>query len=191
MRDRLNLAFPSLLLVLVAAVQIYRAHAYSQSSWKGGGFGMFATADSPQARFLRCVIVGEDGKEYRVRLPGRLQSAAVKARIVPTEENVRDLAEDALRLDWVREDYLAVEPLESPDDTGGGVAGGEAQPGSGPGRIDPSSLTYRALGKSEPRPPKELMLRVKKVRVEVWRSRLDPASMKVEAVMLRSGAAEE
>lgn len=191
MRDRLNLAFPSLLLVLVAGVQIFRAHAYAQSSWKGGGFGMFATADSPQARFLRCAIVGEDGKEYRVALPRRLQDATLKARIVPTEGNVRDLAEAALGLGWVREDYLAVEPLEKEDDGAGGAAGGETQAGTGPGRLDPSKLTYRALGRNEPLPPRELLLKVKKVRVEVWRTRLNPGSMKVEAVMLRSGTAEE
>lgn len=195
MRDRFNLAFPSLLLIGVALVQVVRAHTHGQSSWKGGGFGMFATSDSPGARFMRCIVVGKDGKEFRVVLPPRLGELGLLARVVPTAENVTEVAQEALALEWVREDYSSVQPLEQPA-AGTGSGGGTALPGETPAdatasRLDTSTLTYRALGRNEPKPPKELLLEVKAVRVEIWRTRLDPAGMKMEAVPVRSATAEE
>lgn len=195
MRDRFNLAFPSLLLIGVALVQVVRAHTHGQSSWKGGGFGMFATSDSPGARFMRCVLVAKDGKEFRVFLPPRLAELGLLARVVPTAENVSELAEEALDLEWVREDYSSVQPLEQPGPAAGS-GGGTALPGETPvdaaaSRLDTSTLTYRALGRSEPKPPRELLLEVKAVRIEIWRTKLDPAGMKMEAVPVRTATAEE
>ncbi|KAF0244824.1 MAG: hypothetical protein FD180_2195 [Planctomycetota bacterium] len=188
MRDRINLAFASLLLFGVAVVQIVRVHTTGQSAWKGGGFGMFATSDSPDARILRCVLIGKDG-EHRVPLPKKFSKAIMLTRTVPSEHNVTELCRAALALEWVREDYVAVEPLESQpskDDSGGGAMPGEATGRSSTSRIDQANLTYRALGGKEPHPPAELLLEVQKIRLEVWRIRLDSTGTRFELVHLRS-----
>jgi hypothetical protein len=194
MRDRFNLAFPSLLLVAVAVVQLVRAHTTGQTSWKGGGFGMFATSDSPQARFVRCTIAGADGKEFRVLLPGRLSQAVILAKIVPSESNVRDLARMALELEWVREDWSPAQFSGADDRDGDGSSAplpGESAPAGPAGRSDPSFLTYRPLSKSEPRPPAELLLGVRMVRIEVWRMQLDAGKSQMKAVLLRGETVEE
>ena len=45
-----------LVLILIACLQIYLTQTQELSRWKGGGFGMFSTLDSPSARFLRISI---------------------------------------------------------------------------------------------------------------------------------------
>jgi hypothetical protein len=186
MKERYNLAFPAILMCLVALVQIVRAHTQGQSAWKGGGFGMFSTSDSPQARFVRCTLEGPD-KEYRVQLPRRLSELSMLARTVPTPGNVRDLALEALDVDWVREDWSPAGPGDPEAAAGNGTPlPGEAQPDTQATRVDTGILTYRALGLTEPRPPSELLLAPKSVRIEIWRNRLDASGKRMEAVLIRS-----
>ena len=81
------------LLVAAATLQIVRAHTVEQSSWSGGGFGMFATYENEDSRFIRVWAARGDGEEL-VALPGDLSRQALEARVVPTRGRLRDLAED-------------------------------------------------------------------------------------------------
>ena len=50
------------LLGAVAAVHVTRVACCDQSPWRGGGFGMFATPDSPDMRFVRVYLLTTDGE---------------------------------------------------------------------------------------------------------------------------------
>ncbi|MFQ5564760.1 MAG: hypothetical protein ACE5EU_00135 [Paracoccaceae bacterium] len=92
------------LLILIAVVQMFSAFANDQTPWKGGGFGMFSTVDSPGARFLKIYLVSENGEEA-VRLPPRLSRLRRIIRSAPTQENL-DLLVQALNQEtWVRAPY--------------------------------------------------------------------------------------
>ncbi|MCE9583487.1 MAG: hypothetical protein K8T20_13460 [Planctomycetes bacterium] len=53
-------------------------------------------------------------------------------------------------------------------------------------RDESSRSPYRVLGREEPPVPAERMLEVRKVRVEVWRTRLSADGTKLEAELIRS-----
>jgi hypothetical protein len=58
-------------LILIACLQLHLVHNGDLSRWKGGGFGMFSTLDSPSARFLRISLITPDG-EFPVVVPSYL-----------------------------------------------------------------------------------------------------------------------
>lgn len=87
-RERvLRFVAPSLL-VVVALLQIYLAHARALSPWRGGGFGMFASTDSPGNRFLRCTV---DGRT--VAVPPHLRHEATRALAAPSPEVLGRIAD--------------------------------------------------------------------------------------------------
>jgi hypothetical protein len=100
--QQLRLFAAPLLLILVACIQIYRAHAYHQSPWKGGGFGMFASTDAPSARFLRCYLATPAG-DVAVTVPPELKSPARHARTVPTDTNLAAVAQVLADATWIPE----------------------------------------------------------------------------------------
>jgi len=101
---------PPALLCLIACAQIYSATTGSLSPWKGGGFGMFSTVDSPDARFLRIYLIN-DGEEIPVLVPDSLKTLARKAQTVPSPALLSDLAERLARGTW--EPYRLTNPVES------------------------------------------------------------------------------
>jgi hypothetical protein len=89
-----------LLLVIIACTQIYLVSAKSLSPWKGGGFGMFSTIDSPSARFLRLYLI--DGtKEIAIPVPDNLRRASVDLCTFPTRPATLAIAEKIARATWV------------------------------------------------------------------------------------------
>jgi hypothetical protein len=85
-----------LLITVLALNHMWRAQSVDQSSWKGGGFGMFASVDSETARTVRAWIVGPGAEQERVDL-GPVATHAYEALVVPTEENLRRIARALLR----------------------------------------------------------------------------------------------
>lgn len=61
-RDRLLAALVPLVLTVVALYQVTTALTEDLTPWKGGGFGMFATADHPETRVLRTYFDSEVGR---------------------------------------------------------------------------------------------------------------------------------
>ena len=96
--SRLRVVAPVLALVLVAANQIRLARATPLSPWKGGGFGMFSTTDSPGARRLRVVVHAADGTR-EVEIPERLVKLAAKAVVLPDRSRLERLARALVRLE--------------------------------------------------------------------------------------------
>ncbi len=161
MKDRFNLAFPSLLLVAVAVFHFSRAREVQQSGWRGGGFADFSATDSPGSRFVRCVMTGSTG-ECRVAIPAQFHAEAERCLVAPTEENLIGLAGEVMALRWTKDE---------------GAGRGQA-----PG--------YRPVDPNEPPPPAEAMLEVTKIRIEVWRRKLSADGNRLEAVLIRAFEAQ-
>ena len=84
-------ALPAVLLLAVASAQILAAKTGVLSPWLGGGFGMFATTDSPSRRHLHAVAL-RPGLREAIELPGLLDREARRAVALPTDHRLRVLA---------------------------------------------------------------------------------------------------
>ncbi|NUN49180.1 MAG: hypothetical protein HUU15_10170 [Candidatus Brocadiae bacterium] len=170
MKERLNLAFPSLLLIAVAVFQMVRAGTLQQSAWKGGGFGMFSTSDAPSARFLRCWVRTPEG-EVRVETPPDFQELARLARTVPTRENLERLGRSLETGVWIE---MPADPLPGP---GNGTAAPHASevylmwlpPGT---RVPEGFLERPVLG----------------TRIEAWKWRVGREDMSISIEKLADAA---
>lgn len=99
-KDSILISIVPVLLVVVAITQIYMVNTASLSRWKGGGFGMFSTIDSPSARFLRVYVETDDG-EIPVLVPKTLRTLARKSMVMPTPKRLTELAEEIIDGTWV------------------------------------------------------------------------------------------
>lgn len=86
-------ALPAWLLVLVATAQIVAAKTGPLSPWLGGGFGMFATTDSPSRRHLHAVALRE-GLREELALPRELAVPVRNAQGFPSERRLLALARE-------------------------------------------------------------------------------------------------
>lgn len=96
------------LLCAIACLQIYLAMTKSLSPWKGGGFGMFSTVDSPDARFLRIYLIN-GGEETPVLLPDNLKTMGLKAQTIPSSALLFKLAQRLAKGTWAP--YRMTDPV--------------------------------------------------------------------------------
>jgi hypothetical protein len=101
---------PPALLCVIACAQIYGALAGPLSPWKGGGFGMFSTVDSPDARFLRIYLIN-GSEEIPVLVPDGLKTLARKTQTIPSRALLSELAGRMARGTW--EPYRLTHPVQS------------------------------------------------------------------------------
>lgn len=148
------------LMVTVAAAHQLVGGAGRLSPWKGGGFGMFATIESPAARFVRVHLV-TDRARFAASIPPHLSVDAARLRTWPAEERARRIAHELARLRWVT--VPTANPLAAP------LAPGDD---SADAATAPAILPYRGLLPNERVPPGARLLRVDKVEVDVWRYRV-------------------
>lgn len=85
----------------VALTQFAFTQVSSLSPWKGGGFGMFSTVDSPGARFLRIQLLTRS-EEIPIFVPDNLRETAFKLRIIATEQLAEELARVLSEGTWVK-----------------------------------------------------------------------------------------
>lgn len=94
---------PVAVLVVVALLQMTLAHTVGLSPWKGGGFGMFSTVDSPDYRMV-IVTVRLQGNEGRVPLRDLVEGVGPEPlnRVVamPDDGAVRRVADSVLQRRW-------------------------------------------------------------------------------------------
>lgn len=97
------------LLIVVAAAQIGFATRSYLNPWKGGGFGMFASVDRAEGRFLTVIATDADGRRFRVRLPERTAGMATvlqpaflaRTRMSPTQHKLTQIANAVLASDLI------------------------------------------------------------------------------------------
>jgi hypothetical protein len=82
---------PALLLVGVAAHQIFLANTTGLSPWSGGGFGMFSTTDAGAARHVHAFVI-RPGIQREVRTPEALKEWEQKVATLPSDANLRAFA---------------------------------------------------------------------------------------------------
>lgn len=174
---------------IVAATQLVLVDQGALSRWKGGGFGMFSTVDSPSARFLRVRLFTTQG-EIPVLVPADLQTQAQKVRVMPTAGRLAALTEALRHGTWVPLSMVSAgrhyrdllraaggEVQETADDI-------QVPAGDGPERIDFAELQLvRMLGEDEALPT-EAPLAVAGARVEVWRYTFDREELMLRAEKL-------
>ncbi|WP_342377170.1 hypothetical protein NVS55_37900 [Myxococcus stipitatus] len=180
-RERLLALCAPALLVLVAAVHLFLVEAKGLSPWKGGGFGMFSTVDSPSARFLRVYLV-EGASEVQVRLPDRMKDLGYDVRVLPTHAALEGLASRVASGTWVPE-RLASAVTRYQTLLGEGVE----QPPGGPevGRVDFMGVRLlRMLEPGEAPPPLGRAHVFHRVRVELWAFRFEPSSSRLVATRM-------
>ena len=71
--NRLLKLSPVLAMCAIFSLQLWAATWSNLTPWKGGGFGMFSTCDSPDARFIRAEGITKAGE--RVRIAGLSESS--------------------------------------------------------------------------------------------------------------------
>jgi hypothetical protein len=92
--------FVPVIALSVFANQLYRQAAYDLSAWKGGGMGMFASADAPAYRFAR-VIAETGGQTIHLDcFASDLNDLLTSATHEPSERNLSNLARAVLAKTW-------------------------------------------------------------------------------------------
>jgi hypothetical protein len=185
-----------ILLCAIACLQIFLALTKSLSPWKGGGFGMFSTVDSPDARFLRIYLINGN-EETAVLLPDHLKTLGRELQTIPSAALASDLAQRLAQGTWTP--YRMTDPVRHyqntqasrDDDSLTGLAGpADATPTSGNAAdmvkrlpdgqvIFPKLLRMREKGR--PGSKGEEAVAFQRVRVEVWRYSLDVAASQLKA----------
>jgi hypothetical protein len=97
---RLALVAP-LLMIAVAGTQIYLGMRHQLSAWKGGGFGMFSTYDTPGHRVV-LVQLHAGGQVHHATVSGSsdLLKAIEQVRVFPRQAALSALAERLQDLSW-------------------------------------------------------------------------------------------
>ena len=137
-----------LLLIAVALGQATLARVAALTPWKGGGFGMFSTTDTPGARAVR-VYLELDGRLTRAIVPPRFSTLASSIRSAPTASRLGRLADSLATLEWSRDGAELPKP------------------------VAPSVAPVSSRGSERS------SIRVKAVRVEVWKYRFDHANSRL------------
>lgn len=167
MKRHFNAAFPAAVLILVALAQIWRAHTLDQSPWKGGGFGMFATGDTPFHRFLKCRVQTADGEVAAVDAPDHVKRLLTETRVAPTEENLRMLAEALALEKTVRR--------KTPLSVAGGATASEVA----------RSVALKFLEPGSTIPDHYELVETTSVRLELWRVEFDSETLTDRARLVR------
>ena len=164
----------------VAVVQFAYARFATLSPWKGGGFGMFSTVDSPGARFLRIRLFTAQGG-ILVQVPERWRASEREIRATGSEKAAAELARALAGGTWIRlrlasatERYRRMSrPPSAAEDTLGREADGIVDLG----KLD----LVRMLESRESPAQDDAVIPVDSVRVEVWKYRFDKATTSLRA----------
>ena len=165
---------PALVLAAIAAAQMHRVATADLSRWKGSGFGMFSTVDSPSARVLRLRLLAE-GREISVLPPPDLENLAIEVKVLPTEEHLRRLGEALARRVWVpvrvtrAQDYYQA-----------------MRAASTPASEDFQLPFYQALAEHETGRKPQDALGIQGVRLSVWKASFHRASRTLALAEIRN-----
>jgi hypothetical protein len=175
-------------LTTIATLQFVLAHSFGLSPWKGGGFGMFSTVDSPSARFLRIYLVTGD-QEIAVMLPSQLNAEARAVRTMPLPHALQDLANSVAAGQWVpyrlRSPVSYYRRLSSITRGPPGARYSDNLPGEIPTPRDELDLGYlnilRMLTRDEPAAFPREGVPFDSVRAELWRYSFDQRASTLKA----------
>ena|SRR5437868_13316676 len=178
---RASRILPAGALALFACLQILFAQTRGLTPWKGGGFGMFSTVDSPDARFFRIYLLTPEGK-VPITLPSDLYRLSGHLRSIPSQGELNELAQKLAARTWVPRTYNDLSA--TPECALPSVCYQRR-----PGCSSPLPPFYRALSPREPEPSGQDRVPFSAVEVELWKSRFDlPQHRLVAARLLQASA---
>ncbi|MDQ3802393.1 MAG: hypothetical protein M3416_00835 [Acidobacteriota bacterium] len=90
---------------MVACVQLWTAATSELSPWKGGGFGMFSTVESPSSRIIRAYLI-TGGVKVPVQVPEQYRRLASQIRTKPSQPAVEELAAALAARQWATYNVL-------------------------------------------------------------------------------------
>lgn len=99
-----------ILAVSVACVQVVCAGFFGLTPWRGGGYGMFATIDTPAKRILVLQVTDDRGQNHRVDLTTTPRSGSLSQRSLgraatfPLPSRLERIADSTLA--------IALEPIQ-------------------------------------------------------------------------------
>lgn len=203
-RDLLfNYGVPALLST-VALVQEYASHKFFLSPWKGGGFGMFSTADSPSARFLRIYAVTPEGKS-QVKLPKQFNKFALEVRTIPTKERLLRLGRQLAQSQWISYNsdttQLSILKTSKEYNSSNYQSNSDSDAGKVINRANEvrrklkqqliGLLPPRVLKKGEPIPSNARLVKVQEVQVELWHRTFNPKTQQLNARKISSSVVKQ
>lgn len=97
--------FAPLLLIVIACLQLGIALTTQLSPWKGGGFGMFSTIESPSSRIIRVYLVA-NGTKIPVQVPEQYRKLAAEIRTWPNQKRTDELAKALSGNTWATYEVL-------------------------------------------------------------------------------------
>jgi hypothetical protein len=123
-----------ILLSLLACTQLVLGLNFGLTPWKGGGFGMFSTVDSPGARTVRVYLETADG-EVPTKVPSWLRNRRHNTRSFPADFRVRSLAAKLATATWVYRDEESSSKDDEASDKDGDAKPSEPAPESMSGAV--------------------------------------------------------
>lgn len=177
-----------LLLCAIAVAQIAFSQLSTLSPWKGGGFGMFSTVDSPAARFLRIRLVTAD-QEIPVTVPDRLRATSRELCTIASSRLATELAATLAEGTWVKlrmasavDYYRQLFRRSLQTGSRGEVLQELGRNPSADAVVDFEALNFvRMLDADEKPGADDAVLDVERVEVELWRYAFDRPSTSLRA----------
>lgn len=104
---------PAIILCGIASVQLYLANFDGLSPWKGGGFGMFSTVDSPPMRLITAEGIDRDGNLVRIDAEDIMSEADwLRWRSWPEPLLLERLADEIFSLHYMESGSQRVKALD-------------------------------------------------------------------------------
>jgi hypothetical protein len=153
----------------VAARQLYLSKTGTLSTWKGGGMGMFASADSAKTRFLRIWMGPPGGEEHVIDGLTNLQRKISSEGLwYPSQARFEPLARSLMTSKFVAPKQRL--PISKVDPTGK--------------EFSPTGRALHLLKATGPRPSTDPL--GWGVRIEYWRLRYDPATRRAKVQLIET-----
>lgn len=147
------------LLIVIALVQLARVHMGTLTPWKGGGFGMFSSFEGPDSRFIKVYLLTKGG-ELPTRLPQGFEREVTFACTEPDQRQLKSIALELTLFYWFK-GHGTWPDLSSIDN--------RAKYKQPDGVTDILAVHHpEALYQTHE------IIDVQSIRVEMWRTRLDP-----------------
>jgi hypothetical protein len=96
-------------LFMIACVQFGTASITELSPWKGGGFGMFSTIESPSSRVIRVHLITSDKTKIPVKVPDQFRKLVGQIRTKPKQSDIDKLAVALSNKSWATYNMLPIQ----------------------------------------------------------------------------------
>jgi hypothetical protein len=163
---------PTCLLVVVALAQKYLLVNHAATPWKGGGFGMFSSADDVEHRFEKVFIQTRCG-EIQVQTPPALSEIGLLARTIPSPTNLSSFGQHLTRLNWYVRHTKPLDTPFDPSDCDAFVS--SMQSGAGV-----RALTTPSSAGADSKLP------ISAVRIEIWRTAIGNQGSELGSKLIRT-----